>query len=201
MLRIDPMWGLRWHSNAPIGSSRPADGAMPYGARPTATPTSTRHAGWRASRPGHPRRDSRSWSSPAAPAPEIAPDLRVHEIRDEAAALDYVGVVAEAYDLAGIPAPTAAAMFFSPESVLQPEIAAYVVYLGDVAVSGSMTFVRDGAACVLWVATTQAARRRGLGAASMALATRASFAMGARVVTLQASRQGLPIGSDLGILK
>ena len=55
-----------------------------------------------------------------------------------------------------------------------------------------------GIAGLYWVATVEAVRKRGLGAAVTALITNEAFERGARVVTLQASVMGRPIYERLG---
>ncbi len=136
---------------------------------------------------------------PATPDPPSGATLV--RVTEEAQALDYVGVVADAYDLAGIPGPTAAAMFFSPVSVLVPNVAAFVAYLGREPVSGAMALVDGDAGCVVWAATVDRARRRGLGLLTAAHATAAAFDLGAQIVTLQASQLGLPMWRRLGYLE
>lgn len=66
----------------------------------------------------------------------------------------------------------------------------------DAAIAWSV--VIDGAATVGWVGTLPEYRRRGLGDLVTRAATNAAFAMGAELVTLQASPSGEPVYAAMG---
>jgi ribosomal protein S18 acetylase RimI-like enzyme len=132
-------------------------------------------------------------------APELSPLPREFDVRAVSTpeqVRDYGTVVAEANDDPG--ERERAGLLFHHRTILQPHIAAFVIYLDGAPVSCSMTLVSHGVAGVYYVATVASARRRGLGDALTRVAARAGFQLGARVAWLGASEMGAELYRRIG---
>ena len=66
---------------------------------------------------------------------------------------DYLGVVADAWGFGSMPLDVAARVFFDPDSVDAPNIAAFVAYYDGVPLSGAMALVTHGVALACQAAT------------------------------------------------
>ena len=131
--------------------------------------------------------------------PELSPlttEFDVRAVSTPEQVRDYGTVVAEANDDPG--ERERAGLLFHDRTILEPHIAAFVVYLDGAPVSCSMTLVSHGVAGVYYVATVASARRRGLGDALTRVAARAGFQLGARVAWLGASEMGADLYRRIG---
>jgi len=132
---------------------------------------------------------------------------------DDRTRRDYVHVVADGWGMRGVSLELASSIFFDPESVNAPNVAAYVAYLGDVPVSGAMAFVSHGVALGCQGATVrrldgglqlpapkgERSRRRGLADSCLCAALKRSFEeLGARGSLCQASASGASVWTRLG---
>jgi GNAT superfamily N-acetyltransferase len=120
------------------------------------------------------------------------------EITTETAAEDYLSILGDAYGMADAPAALRRAIFFTPAAVLHPAAVGLLLHADGRAAAGAMAVLTDDVACVLWVATSQWARGRGLGTASMRAITEAAFGRGATLIVAQSSQMGLPHWTRLG---
>ena len=135
--------------------------------------------------------------SPVA-APRIPAGVHIETFREEAHVRDAVQVTEEAYEAIKLPAAETRLFFGRPAALLSPRLAGFVAYRGAVPVSTALTIHSGKAAGVYWVGTASAMQRSGLGELCTRLATNAGFAMGASVVTLQATPYGEPLYRRLG---
>lgn len=87
---------------------------------------------------------------PAMPLPE---GVELRRALDEQTRNDYLEVVASAWGMAGLPAALAADLFFSPDSLDAPNVAAFVAYFDGQPLSGAMTLVTQGIALGCQAAT------------------------------------------------
>jgi ribosomal protein S18 acetylase RimI-like enzyme len=133
---------------------------------------------------------------PAEPPPLAGVDIRAVTSAEEV--LAYGRVVAEANDDPG--ERERARLLFHDETILAPQIAAFVAYLDGAPVSCAMTLVSHGVAGVFYVGTVEQARRRGLGDALTRIAARAGFALGAQAAWLGASEMGANLYRRIGFL-
>jgi GNAT superfamily N-acetyltransferase len=90
--------------------------------------------------------------------------------------------------------------FSTIDGLVGGPIAGFVAEADGRAVGAAMVFVdvSTGVGVVGWVGTVPEYRRRGIGDAVTRAATNAGFALGARLVSLQASPMGLPLYEKLG---
>ncbi|HEV2006988.1 MAG TPA: GNAT family N-acetyltransferase [Candidatus Limnocylindrales bacterium] len=90
--------------------------------------------------------------------------------------------------------------FSTLDGLVGGPIAGFVAEADGRPVGASMVFVDEptGIGVVGWVGTVPEYRRRGIGDAVTRAATNAGFALGARLVSLQASPMGLPLYEKLG---
>jgi len=88
--------------------------------------------------------------------------------------------------------------FSTIDSLVGGPIAGFVAEADGRPVGAAMVDVSTGVGVVGWVGTVPEYRRRGIGDAVTRAATNAGFALGARLVSLQASPMGLPLYQKLG---
>jgi len=142
------------------------------------------------------------------PLPE---GLEVRQATDEQTRRDYVQVVARAWGIGAMPHELASRVFFSPETVDAPNVAAFVAYLGGHPVSGAMTLVSHNVALGCQAATVRRlpvqprrapgpmTARRGLADACLCAALERSYSdLGAHFSLCQTSSQGAPVWRRLG---
>jgi hypothetical protein len=146
--------------------------------------------------------------------PEVPPPTGV-EIRpalDEQTRSDYLQVVADAWGMGTMPLDMAARVFFDPQSVAVPNVAAFVAYYEDMPLSGAMTFVTHQVALGCQAATIRRPKRgqrlpppgppdqrRGLAESCLWAALKVSFEeLGARWSLCQTSSLGEPAWRQLG---
>lgn len=90
------------------------------------------------------------------------------------------------------------AVFSIQAAIDPPNAAAFRVDLDGAPAACAAVYREDEGAVVGWVATIPESRRRGLGRLATAAATNAGFALGADLVTLQASPMGTPLYASMG---
>lgn len=132
------------------------------------------------------------------PEPTVPPGVRVVRWSSLEHLRDAIAINAEAYVALGLPEAEVRAAFSAPAAVFAPEVVGFVAYRGDTPVSTALVLQSGESAGVYWVGTAQAGARSGLATLCTTLATNAGFALGARIVTLQASPFGEPIYARLG---
>jgi GNAT superfamily N-acetyltransferase len=129
------------------------------------------------------------------------PDLVGVEIRTVDSAetrAAYLRVVLTGYGVEGLPPELAERVIFSTASIDDPRVVAYLAYVDGDPAAGCMAFVEDGTAGMQWAATLPAARGHGLGKAVFRATNDAAVALGATLLTGQASQMGLPLWRSLG---
>lgn len=107
-------------------------------------------------------------------------------------------IVIDSYADAGMPDRALAVHFAHPERALQPHVRWVLALTDGQPAACAMAMLSHGIAGLYWVGTLESHRGRGLGETVTAAVTNASFDMGARAVTLQASEMGEPIYSRMG---
>jgi hypothetical protein len=142
----------------------------------------------------------------------LAPGVQLRRATDAATRRDYLEVVANAWGMRSMPLEVAARVFFDPDSLREPSVAAFVAYYEDQPLSAAMTLVTHGVALGCQAATIRrprpgqrlpppgpAAERRGLADACLCEALALSFAeMGATLSLCQTSSAGAPVWLRLG---
>jgi len=128
----------------------------------------------------------------AAPAPPEG--LRIREARsdDELAAFRRV-----AFEGFGLPV-AAAEVYLGPRLTRLPSVRAWVGYAGDQPACTALLFSTPPVAGVFWVATLEAFRGRGFGAAATWAAVEGGRRAGCRWASLQASALGRPVYERMG---
>jgi ribosomal protein S18 acetylase RimI-like enzyme len=132
---------------------------------------------------------------PPEPSPLTA-EIDIRAVSSSTEVLDYGKVVAEANDDPG--ERERAGLLFHGQTILAPQIAAFVAYVEDAPASCAMTLVSHGVAGVFYVATVEHARRRGLGDALTRITARAGFSLGASAAWLGASEMGAELYRRIG---
>lgn len=147
--------------------------------------------------------------------PEYLPPPEGVEIRraaDRATREDYLGLVADAWGMGTMPREVAAKVFFDPDSLADPRVAAFVAYYDGHPLSAAMTLVAHGVALGCQAATRRRpasgqklprpgppGERRGLAQSCLWAALELSFgALGARLSLCQTSSLGAPVWLGLG---
>lgn len=147
--------------------------------------------------------------------PEYVPPPKGVELRqavDARAREDYLALVANAWGMATMPRDVAARVFFHPDSLDVPNVAAFVAYYDDKPVSAAMTHVSHGAALACQGATIRRpapgqrlplpgppGSTRSLAASCACAALELSFTqMGATISVGQTSRLGAPVWETIG---
>jgi hypothetical protein len=147
--------------------------------------------------------------------PEYVPPPDGVEIRraDNARAReDYLDLVAGAWGMASMPRAVAAKVFFDPDSLDVPNVAAFVAYYDDEPLSAAMTHVTHGVALGCQAATLRRPKpgqrlprsgrpgeRRGLAQSCLWAALELSYReLGARLSLCQTSGLGAPVWLGLG---
>ena len=92
----------------------------------------------------------------------------------------------------------ARAVFGETESLVAPQVAAFIVRHKNVPVAAAMTLIAARVAGIYFVGTVPEARGRGLGELSTRAATNAGFDLGAGAAILQASVAGEPLYRRMG---
>jgi len=125
---------------------------------------------------------------------------------------DYLAVVANAWGMRTMPLEVAARVFFDPDSLDAPHVAAFVAYYDERPISAAMTLVTHGVALGCQAATIRRAApgqrlpspgpphaRGGLAESCLWTALELSFEeLGARMSLCQTSGLGAPVWEKLG---
>jgi len=145
--------------------------------------------------------------------PEYVPPPDGVELRralDRETCCDYVRIVADAWGFSSMPLELASRVFFDPESLDSPNIAAYVAYYDGHPLSGAMTLVTHGVALGAQGATIRRPKsgqrlprtdpaRRGLAQSCLYAALELSFReLGASRSLCQTSAAGEPVWRKFG---
>ncbi len=125
---------------------------------------------------------------------------------------DYLDLVAEAWGMASMPRAVAAKVFFDPDSLDVPNVAAFVAYYDEQPLSAAMTLVAHGVALGCQAATIRRPKpgqrlppsgapgeHRGLAQSCLWAALELSYGeLGARLSLAQTSGLGAPVWLGLG---
>jgi hypothetical protein len=125
---------------------------------------------------------------------------------------DYLDLVADAWGMASMPRAVASKVFFDPDSLDVPNVAAFVAYYDDMPLSAAMTLVTHGVALGCQAATIRRPKPgqrlprpgppgecRGLAQSCLWAALELSYReLGARLSLCQTSRLGAPVWLGLG---
>jgi hypothetical protein len=125
---------------------------------------------------------------------------------------DYLALVADAWGMSSMPRDVAARVFFDPDSLDVPNVAAFVAYFDGLPLSAAMTHVSHEVALGCQAATIRRPKkgqrlprprppgeRRGLAESCLWAALQLSFAeLGARLSLCQTSNLGAPVWQALG---
>ena len=132
------------------------------------------------------------------PARPLAQGVSLVPVTDGKRLADFRTVAAEAWTTYGIPPEVTGAIFSGPKLLSLPHVRAVVAYDQGKAAACALVHLSHGIAGVYWVSTIAAARRKGLAEACTREVSNQGFALGARVVSLQASPMGFPIYRRMG---
>lgn len=147
--------------------------------------------------------------------PEYLPPPEGVELRrasDHQTREDYLALVANAWGMEEMPRDVAAKVFFDPDSLDLPNVAAFVAYYDEMPISAAMTHVTHEVALGCQGATIRRPKRgqrlprsgvrgetRGLAESCLWAALELSFGeLGARLSLGQTSKLGAPVWRDLG---
>jgi hypothetical protein len=147
--------------------------------------------------------------------PEYVPPPDGVEIRrasDAQTREDYLDLVADAWGMASMPRDVAAKVFFEPDSLDLPNVAAFVAYYDDKPLSAAMTLVAHEVALACQAATIRRPKpgqrlpgsgapgeHRGLAQSCLWAALELSYGeLGARLSLAQTSGPGAPVWLGLG---
>lgn len=147
--------------------------------------------------------------------PDYLPPPEGVEIRralDSRTREDYLDLVADAWGMASMPREVAAKVFFDPDSLDAPNVAAFVAYYDDMPLSAAMTLVTHGVALGCQAATIRRPKpgqrlprsgpvgeHRGLAQSCLWSALELSYdVLGARLSLCQTSGLGAPVWLGLG---
>jgi hypothetical protein len=147
--------------------------------------------------------------------PEFVPPPEGVEIRraaDRRTREDYLDLVADAWGMGSMPRAVATQVFFDPDSLEEPGVAAFVAYYEDMPLSAAMTYVSHEVALGCQAATIRRPKpgqrlprpgppgeRRGLAQSCLWAALELSYReLGARLSLCQTSGLGAPVWTGLG---
>ena len=145
---------------------------------------------------------------PAEAEPPEGVELR--QALDDQTRLDYLRVVADAWGFGSMPTDTAAKVFFDPDCIAAPNVAAFVAYYDGLPLSGAMALVTHGVALGCQAATIRRPKPgqrlprqkpggRGLAESCLSAALEVSFQeLGAQRTVCQTSSSGEPVWRRLG---
>jgi len=138
--------------------------------------------------------------------------VEIRRAEDERTRSDYLQLVADAWGMASMPRALATQVFFDPNSLDEPNVAAFVAYYEDLPLSAAMAHVSHEVALGCQAATLRRAApgqrlpRAGRGGESRGLAQSCLWAalelsyreLGARLSLCQTSGLGAPVWTGLG---
>jgi len=146
---------------------------------------------------------------PYLPPPD---GVEIRRALDERTREDYLAIVADAWGMGAMPRDVAARVFFDPDSLAVPDVAAFVAYYDERPLSAAMTHVSHGVALGCQAATIRRPKhgqrlpppsapgeRRGLAESCLWEALALSFdRLGAQLTLCQTSVAGAPVWQGLG---
>jgi hypothetical protein len=138
--------------------------------------------------------------------------VQIRRASDARTREDYLDLVAEAWGMASMPRDVAAKVFFDPDSLDVPNVAAFVAYYEDKPLSAAMTLVAHEVALACQAATIRRPKPgqrlprsgapgeyRGLAQSCLWAALELSYReLGARLSLAQTSSLGAPVWLELG---
>lgn len=139
-------------------------------------------------------------------------DVEIRRARDVRTREDYLDLVADAWGMGSMPREVAARVFFDPDSLDVPNVAAFVAYYDDMPLSAAMTLVTHEVALGCQAATIRRPKpgqrlpragrlgeSRGLAQSCLWAALELSWSeLGARLSLCQTSGLGAPVWLGLG---
>lgn len=135
--------------------------------------------------------------APAVP-PALTPGTSVRQAKTAAETQAFIEIAARSYETLQIPAAVTRKLLAVPERWCTQHTQAFLLYEQQLAAAGALLLWSHGIAGLYWVGCLPQMRRRGYAE----LLTRAlcdhAFTHGARMVVLQASREGEPIYRRIG---
>ena len=152
------------------------------------------------------------WMDELSPELPLPDGVELRPATDAQTQQDYLQVVASAWGMGALPHALASQIFFDPESLNVPNVAAFVAYFDGLPLSGAMSFVTHGVALGCQAATVRRVpkghrlpdpgprnERRGLADGCLWEALKVSFErLGARGSVCQTSISGAPVWQRLG---
>lgn len=136
---------------------------------------------------------------PPPPMKPVEDNVVLRRTTDPDVRRDYVGVVAEGWGMPGLSPELAAAIFFHPDSVADPQVIAFVAYVDGKPASGCMTLLANGIAIGGQGATVPWARRRGLAEACYGASLQVAYSQfGVRGSVCQSSSSGQGVWTRMG---
>jgi GNAT superfamily N-acetyltransferase len=134
--------------------------------------------------------------------PAVVPaGVRLDEVADDEARLDYLAVTVDAFADSFLPRDAAQAQLGTLRAVCAPDVRAVVARIDGRPVAGAMVVATGSVAGIQLVGTVPGARGRGLGELCTRWAVGAGFDLGARAVVLEASEAGEPLYLRLGFVE
>jgi ribosomal protein S18 acetylase RimI-like enzyme len=132
------------------------------------------------------------------PAKALAAGVTMLPVDDEARLADFRTVAEDAWSTYGIPAAVTGSIFAGPKLLQLPHVRGVVAYDHGKPAACALVHLSHGIAGIYWVSTAASARRKGLAEACTREVSNQGFALGGRVVSLQASPMGFPIYQRMG---
>jgi GNAT superfamily N-acetyltransferase len=132
----------------------------------------------------------------------VAPDgVRLDEVADDAARLDYLSVAVDAYADTFLPRDAAEAQLATMDAVRGPAVRAVVARDRGRPVAAATVVASGAVAGIQLVGTIPSARRRGLAELVTRWCVGTGFDLGARAIVLEASDAGEPLYLRLGFVE
>ncbi len=124
--------------------------------------------------------------------------VSIRTVDTDADAREFARVGDESYRTLGMPEGGGLAMLGRLAVLRAPHIVSILASVDGTPTAAAMVILSHGVGGVYWVATTPAARGRGLGELVTRIVGNVAFDLGARAVVLQASPMGEPIYRRMG---
>ncbi len=136
------------------------------------------------------------------PVPELPEGTVLRRATEPEVRRDYVDAIAAGWGMEGIPTELASAIFFHPDSVIDPHAIAFVAYVDGKPASGCMALLSNGIAVGGQGGTAAWARRRGLAEACYAASLEVAYnTFGIRGSVCQSSPAGQRVWERMGYRK
>jgi len=130
--------------------------------------------------------------------PTVPDGVELRWVPDGQGIDDAVAVNDAAYQSLGMPAGVICDMVRHPRRANDAPLHTVIAYDGDTPLATAQLLLSHGIGGVYYVGTVEAARGRGLAEAATRAVTNRGFALGAAVVTLQATAMGEPVYQRIG---